>query len=495
MNSDQDGTRVTISRLKELAKELKRSRGIKHVDALDQVARAHGFDHWHAVTLQLQPEGWISATTTAGSAGKAQAGSRKLRLLPTMLLHDRGELDAFSATGSTMEVSSRVLGTAVIPAERIILRQPMVNPMHVIACAGDSRNGWEVVLPDGIDEFDLRFDWSLQVGGTEEAYMVSHRLTVKLEAGGKYFSMETYNWPRHADMPRGATLLDIRAMAFPRGDGDISRWRKVKHSVIVDDDVGSSIDGTITVYEEEFFMPGLTKQQYEEDSDTRNVQLREVKAVRHFTTNIEQHQRNAIAEMPRGVFIEAVHRARDGDWRKWKPAGGVRPGYLESHPAIRVLRNWWKKNVPGEAESNPGWAMVSCRVGDDGNYWADLGHEGAAIWIDMKDLEQTRKSQARCGDFLLITMFKSQAFSKTDGKTVFSTTMDGAVGMCANGTVKGFDAAQEDFAVVTLGALEIFPERYQAAWDAMQRPNEFWLVDLLPQFKDEQAKVGQRERI
>lgn len=47
-------TEVFVEKLKQQAKKLKRSNGIKQAEALDRVARTHGFNHWGHVTWSLK---------------------------------------------------------------------------------------------------------------------------------------------------------------------------------------------------------------------------------------------------------------------------------------------------------------------------------------------------------------------------------------------------------------------------------------------------------
>lgn len=48
-------TSQAVSKLKQLAKELKRTSGLTHQQALEQIAIKHGFDNWHQVTVANQP--------------------------------------------------------------------------------------------------------------------------------------------------------------------------------------------------------------------------------------------------------------------------------------------------------------------------------------------------------------------------------------------------------------------------------------------------------
>lgn len=48
-------TSQSVSKLKQLAKQLKRSSDLTHQQALEQVASEYGFDNWHQVTLANQP--------------------------------------------------------------------------------------------------------------------------------------------------------------------------------------------------------------------------------------------------------------------------------------------------------------------------------------------------------------------------------------------------------------------------------------------------------
>ena len=41
----------TVEHLKQKARKLKRDQAITHVQALDEIAKSHGFNHWHHVTL------------------------------------------------------------------------------------------------------------------------------------------------------------------------------------------------------------------------------------------------------------------------------------------------------------------------------------------------------------------------------------------------------------------------------------------------------------
>lgn len=55
-------TAVFVEKLKQQARKLKRSRAMKQSDALDRVAKAHGFNHWGHVT-------WCLKEAAARSAG------------------------------------------------------------------------------------------------------------------------------------------------------------------------------------------------------------------------------------------------------------------------------------------------------------------------------------------------------------------------------------------------------------------------------------------
>lgn len=41
---------MNIVRLKKLAKKLRKEKGIKHFEALNQIAQDHGYNHWKALT-------------------------------------------------------------------------------------------------------------------------------------------------------------------------------------------------------------------------------------------------------------------------------------------------------------------------------------------------------------------------------------------------------------------------------------------------------------
>ena len=63
---------LTLNRLREKARKLKRERGISHGKALEEVAREAGFQSWHKATLSL-PEGGHRTEPDGDEAGKTAA--------------------------------------------------------------------------------------------------------------------------------------------------------------------------------------------------------------------------------------------------------------------------------------------------------------------------------------------------------------------------------------------------------------------------------------
>lgn len=72
-----------VENMKRAAKKLRKADGIPHYAALEQVARAHGFATWHAVTLAaaapvdvaVRGAGWtvgVIRTTAAGAGTLAE---------------------------------------------------------------------------------------------------------------------------------------------------------------------------------------------------------------------------------------------------------------------------------------------------------------------------------------------------------------------------------------------------------------------------------------
>lgn len=48
-----------VERLKQKARELKRATNISHHVALDEIAKQHGFNHWHHIHNQTNLLSWL----------------------------------------------------------------------------------------------------------------------------------------------------------------------------------------------------------------------------------------------------------------------------------------------------------------------------------------------------------------------------------------------------------------------------------------------------
>jgi len=101
----------TVEKFKQLAKKLKRNRGIPHAEALDKVAQQHSYNHWGHVawcakeTLRLE-RGLPDAC--ADAVKNAQAGTNEAHVLenegvrPLFLFSENGDawlLDPFDRKG------------------------------------------------------------------------------------------------------------------------------------------------------------------------------------------------------------------------------------------------------------------------------------------------------------------------------------------------------------------------------------------------------------
>lgn len=113
-----------LKELKSVARKIARARGIKHIGALEIVARSLGFTHWNALTV-ANKKGWLPS---ADNLATAQAVIRVMNSTGSIDGDDELEMDDEPATG---EIQGHVYRVSDELDDTFVRGR-----------------GWEVVLPE-----------------------------------------------------------------------------------------------------------------------------------------------------------------------------------------------------------------------------------------------------------------------------------------------------------------------------------------------------------
>lgn len=130
-------TTQAVSKLKQLAKELKRSSDLTHQQALEQIATEYGFDNWHQVTLANQPFKVAEETFKNG----------------IYVLFDVSEADTMRAFHEQMFEQDELAPIACKPALQNALKEMIDEETGLPLVEVLSENEFNEELEDFIDSF------------------------------------------------------------------------------------------------------------------------------------------------------------------------------------------------------------------------------------------------------------------------------------------------------------------------------------------------------
>jgi len=342
--------------------------------------------------LKITADGKSSIVTTDGQElGHGDVTQRVLHVLPKLYV----DPEAFSILTKEAKESLIVnitsnIGVDLTPPGGIIVRQPYPNQHYFVGGSREIRNGWIVPIPNEVNEFDIEISWHIghtqQLTNTDE-WEVRHKIhAVLIPSADNTYSMDTTCWPAYRyrptlpapaapfrpALPAPPSMLGIGFENYSQDDF-VGRQILQQYALIDEEEESNTPVGYYL--EEEICIPGIKMNQAWSIDAFQEEQLHEVTQGTKFATGNEQHRLNAQIEMPAGLLVEAVKLAsaipfeKDSDFDK-SIAG--KKGGCESHPALKLLADWWTEHRPVQTPHKVGFAMPWIRVRDDGEYFC--GH-------------------------------------------------------------------------------------------------------------------------
>jgi hypothetical protein len=311
----------------------------------------------------------------------------------------------------------------ILPKD-ICIRQPYPNGCYYVAGTA-GKIGWEINLPEGTSKFKLLLCWKINEDVLEKCLSITHKLNIDLikSQQGHVYSMDQTHLAIDPNS-RAIALLHEEEISefFHKGNPKTYLFTSQKLDQL---QVKITQDLQLTSCAYSDLMT--------EELESMQL-LRDQKQVLYFKNFVQEHRDNASCEMPASVLTEAIELATKHEFSIGEEP--VSTGSYLSHPALKLLSDWWNENTPVENSKNAIYCLLWIRVNDNEEYWStDLEHPN----VDIVDLAGSNAC-ARCGDLFIMPY-------------VFS--------------VKEMAFEWEDFA--TLEALRDFPANFPVAWRHLKR--------------------------
>lgn len=360
----------------------------------------------------------------------------------------------------------------IVPAGGLVIRQPYPNRRYFVGGSTQMRNGWVIRLPEDASSFNIQFEWFFPMAYrwmSSDDWEVRHLIHVTLLPGAKrVYTMDANCWPRAANAgPLGRTPVSLSGHAED-GDSPLDGRDIVQLSGLCPQDDPSWLVGHYI--EERLSIPPIA---YEQAWSITAFEEEQIHEVAHATTFSDaddaKHRANATLEMPAERLLNAIRLAREIPFDK-KSAFAIsvegRAGGCESHPAMKILNEWWTEQRPDAKGIAVGFAMPWVRVRDDGEYWCGY-HETPNESVDV--FVPCKTSAARVGDLVLVLFHASWEHFTYEKHGVAIYLADGQpfshVGVDRSDVLSG----EYDESWYALQALESFPDRFPVAYEALQK--------------------------
>lgn len=362
------------------------------------------------------------------------------------------------------------LGVDIAPPGGVTIRQPYPNTRYFVGGSGAMRNGWVVALPEGVNEFDIEFQWELY--GPKlwnwlraDEWECRHLIHVQLQPGkGRMYSMDASCWPRIEGGKVGQSAVTL---VGHREDDDLSmKDRSIVRvaSLIVPDDPHDPVGHYL---EEELAIPPIAYEQAWSLNAFQEEQIHEVRHETNFTEFVDLHRQNASVEMPAALFIEAIKLARSVPYAEdsaFARSVAGQAGGLESHPAMKLLCGWWEQNRKDGQKIKVGCAMPWIRVRNDADYWCGNPEEPTA---EIGDFAKYSTAGASLGDLALVLFLASHEHFTFDDNGTDIYLADGQPYSSIGISKEEVQGGEYDEAYYSLKALAWFPSRFPAAYEAL----------------------------
>lgn len=384
-----------------------------------------------------------------GQALGVRDGSiRMLHVLPEL---NWGRVEQIDLANVRLEVRSRALGEALQPMGGIRLGRPLPNDDYVVGGCADTRFGWMVPIGD-LELVDLEFIWKIAGPEVRRQRVVTHSLELALPKGAhNTYTMHMASWHGYADMPEPPLRRQLVSWlsAALLAEVQPARWS----SLVAMQDDGDSVEMT---YREKATLPCLPMDRLWGLNEFQPLQLHERERSAEFSTGNEEHRAAASLAMPAEVMCEAIELALAIPYDARNPPRG----YYPSHPAVKLLCQWWNENAPEELRTAVA-AMPWVRVDGEGEY--------VCGYCERPDAPVSSFSPvitARVEELVLMEFFQEHRPAAEGGIEVVG--VDGATLVDVGVEWEDVETGRYHEAYYTLEALATFPVRFPEAWAALQ---------------------------
>ncbi len=375
-----------------------------------------------------------------------------LHLLPQLLMPTGSHVDRNDVQLEI--ICPPELKSKLLPQTGVKVRQPYPNRRYLIGGSEKSRNGWCVDasgLPKG---FPIEFRWTL-TGDTAEScsgrslWVIRHVLILTLEEGRyRTYTMAVSDW-RKENSP--AAPIYLAAIAMPRAAHFTPDYMNRMITCFTEVEHGDWCQGSGLLLKEVLSLPAIPYEQATSINKHQDLQLHEVDRQSTFETGNAEHYALAQVQIPPEVFMKAVFMAQLLPFDILEMDDGLdHTGYLENHPALKVLRDWWETNRPQCDTPLPlGFVMPYVRVAEGGDYLCGYREVPDSSLAMMQGLAETCAS---CSDAIILQFMASQRLHRYDEHACLTIQF-------ANG---------QEASTVSVSREDVVSGRYDEAWYSLQ---------------------------
>ncbi|WP_432263179.1 hypothetical protein [Cupriavidus sp. TMH.W2] len=287
----------------------------------------------------------LTVTADGNPLGKGDVDRRVLHIRPKLFV-PKAALAHLNYEEVELTVTT-TLGIDITPPGGVQIRQPYPNRRYFVGGSTEMRNGWVVPIPEGVAEFDIQFAWLLNrawLWAHAEGWECRQLIHVQLLPGeGRTYTMDATCWPRDAQSAGGRSAISL---VGHQEDEDLGAGNRdiVREANLVVPDQPDMVVGHYI--QERLAIPPIYYEQAWSIQAFQEEQIHEVKHVT-FTKFSDSHRQNGSVEMPASILLEAIELARSIPVEKGSAyANSVagQPGGLESHPALKLLNDWWDQH-------------------------------------------------------------------------------------------------------------------------------------------------------
>lgn len=388
----------------------------------------------------------------------ADTNRRMLHVLPKLYIKDnvtRREVEAGRVDLSVTADQPELKGLQP-HAGSIQISQCLPNRGYFVGGSLDTRYGWFVELPEGLNEIDLVFHWDVVIEKVKFNRHIEHEIHLNLLSGNyQTWSMDVSAWNRVREFHSGTSPLQLQPITCFEME-DISAERKVE--VMDFDLVGKG--GTL-IYLESVDIPPVPYSDLTYIEEFQEKQIHEIRRQTVFHDHNARHRENAIIEMPTEIFMKAVYAAVENKVEMSRVD-------CAEHPANKILARWWNENAP--AHRCASFAMPWVRVEEVHEYWCgyyETPNEPFRIFGPNK------AANARVGDGILLEFMQKPVFDQTHPNYIDVLLVNGKSSHTAGGIEEEeLRSGKYDEAWYSLEALRAFPCRFPEMWESLVRSRE-----------------------